>query len=216
MRIRTFSAIEPGFSFYRDLLPHLASVGHHVQIVISDANYRDHGGSFSAAMKERGVSVDLVRLGGTTAGRGSRRVWLYARYIASAVRRSLFQKSVDANLFLTQPPFFFLWGLVLKILRGQRYVLVLMDLYPDVITESGMASRRAPHIRLAAWLARLGYRHADALVAIGRCTRDRMVRAGVRPEGPPLLGRPSTQLLFSVIPLAHEVLLEGKASPVLA
>jgi threonine dehydrogenase-like Zn-dependent dehydrogenase len=32
------------------------------------------------------------------------------------------------------------------------------------------------------------------------------------PEGPPLLGLSSTQLLFPIIPLAHDVLLEGKAS----
>jgi threonine dehydrogenase-like Zn-dependent dehydrogenase len=35
------------------------------------------------------------------------------------------------------------------------------------------------------------------------------------PEGPPLLGLSSTQLLFPIIPLAHDVLLEGKASPAL-
>jgi hypothetical protein len=47
MRIRCFAAVEPGWSYYRDLLPHLAREGHEVEIVITDSEYRvQSGGSF--------------------------------------------------------------------------------------------------------------------------------------------------------------------------
>ncbi|HSJ10935.1 MAG TPA: glycosyltransferase family 4 protein [Longimicrobiales bacterium] len=183
MHIRFFSAVEPPFAYYRVLLPHLVRQGHTVEIVITDSEYRDQaGGAFPAFMERHGVRVNLVRVGAGKAGRGWRRVALYGRYVLSAVRRSLFGHAVDMNVFLTQPPLFFLWGMALKALRRQRYGVVLMDLYPDVLVESGLARRSAPHIRLAAWATRLGHRSADALFAIGRCTREYMIRAGVRPE----------------------------------
>lgn len=184
MRIRCFSAFEPGWSYYRDLLPYLVRHGHDVEILITDSSYRDQrGGSFASLMRQQGVRVNVVNAGGGGgAGRGRARVRVYVSYILAAMGRSLFGRAVDANLFLTQPPFFFLWGLVLRILRGQKYMVVLMDLYPDVVFESGMARRGAPHIRLSAWLTRLGHRSADALIAIGRCTRARMIRDGVHPE----------------------------------
>jgi glycosyltransferase involved in cell wall biosynthesis len=182
MRIRCFAAVEPGWSYYRDLLPHLARQGHEVEIVITGSRYREQaGGSFASLMAEQGVSVHVVHTARTEAGRGAARVALYLKYVLTAMRRSLFGPAVDVNFFLTQPPFFFLWGLVLKLLRGQRYVVVLMDLYPDVLTASGIVGARTPHARLAGWLARLTHRHAAAVVVIGRCMGELMVRRGVHP-----------------------------------
>ena len=182
MRIRCFAAVEPGWSYYRDLLPHLARQGHDVEVVITGSRYREQaGGSFASLMAEHGVSVHLVDTARAEAGRGAARAALYLRYILAAVRRSLFGPAVDVNFFLTQPPFFFLWGLVLKLLRGQRYVVVLMDLYPEVLTTSGIVSAKSPHARLAGWLTRLAHRQAAAMVVIGRCMGDVMVRQGVHP-----------------------------------
>lgn len=182
MRIRCFNPVEPTSSYYRHLLPHLAAVGHDVSVLISDAIYRDASDSFSSKMAAAGVSVDLIKLGRRRAGHGRQRAALYARYILSSAPRTLLGPGADVNFFLTQPPFFFLWGLVLKALRRQRYIIVVLDLYPDVLVESGLASRRGLFVRLAGWLVRLGHRKADAVLVIGRCTRERMIRDGVRPD----------------------------------
>lgn len=166
MRIRCFNPVEPTSSYYGDLLPHLVGVGHEVSLLISDAIYRDTTDSCRSKMAAAGVSVDLIKLGRRNAGHGRKRAALYARYIVEAAPRSLVGRRADLNLFLTQPPFFFLWGLVLKALRRQKYGIVVLDLYPDVLVESGLASRSGPFVRLAAWLVRLGHRKADA--EIGR------------------------------------------------
>lgn len=182
MRIRCFNPVEPTSTYYRDLLPHLVGVGYEVRVVISDAIYRDDARSFTRMMAAEGVSVDLIKLGRRRAGHGRARAMVYARYILAAAPLSLLGRPADVNLFLTQPPLFFLWGLMLKLLRRQKYVIVVLDLYPDVLVESGLASRHGLLVRLAGWLVRLAHRNADGVLVIGRCTRERMIRDGVRPD----------------------------------
>ena len=132
-------------------------------------------------MREGGVSVHLVGRGGAGVGQDRTRIKLYVSYVLSAIRMSLFGPPPDVNFFLTQPPLFFLWGTVLRVLRSQPYIVTLMDLYPEVLTASGMIRPRTPHAWFAGWIARVGYRHAAAVVVIGRCIAERVTRYGVQP-----------------------------------
>jgi colanic acid biosynthesis glycosyl transferase WcaI len=179
VRLRVYSAVEPGWSYYRDLLPHLASEGFEPELLISDAVYREGRGSAAAAFAGTGVHVRYVRVGGEKI-RG--RAVVFVRYMAGAVLRGLFGKGTDVNFFLTQPQLFFLWGAILKLLRRQRYVVVVMDMYPEVAVQAGMIGGRSAAARLLGALSRLGMRHADRVIAIGRCSREYLERQGIRAE----------------------------------
>jgi colanic acid biosynthesis glycosyl transferase WcaI len=179
MKLRFLSALEPPTSFYRDLLPALADAGADVELVITDAEYRGGRGPIGQALAHPRIDVRVMRMGGT-AGKGSRRILVYLRYMLAACTHTLFGPRADFNFFLTQPPFFYLWGIALKVLRRQKYGVLIMDMYPDAAVEAGMLSRSSPTTRLAYWISRVGVRQADRVFVIGRCTAEMLERDGVR------------------------------------
>jgi hypothetical protein len=181
MKLRFLSALEPGFSFYRDLLPALADAGADVELLITDAEYRGGRGPIDQAFDHPRIRAHVIHIAGH-AGKGSRRIVVYLRYMMAACLRTLFGPRADFNFFLTQPPFFYLWGMVLKLLRGQQYGVLIMDMYPDAAVEAGVLPRRGLATRLAYWLSRVGARNADRVFVIGRCTAEMLERDGVRAD----------------------------------
>ena len=128
LKIRVFNTYEPVTTMYRDLLPMWVEKGWQVQVVISRRDYREG--------RDRSWAVPGVRLIQTPSG-GAKKSALLG-YILVAPWKSLFAPRVDLNLFLTQPPLFFCWGWMLRLLRRERYLIMSMDLYPQVAIQDGM------------------------------------------------------------------------------
>ena len=103
-------------------------------------------------------------------------------YLVSASLMSLFGRKVALNVFLTQPPMFGFWGVVLKRLRRQPYVIVLMDVYPDCLIASRKDSRVGSIARFFRWMSRKTWRSADGVVCIGRCMQELVIANGVHPS----------------------------------
>jgi glycosyltransferase involved in cell wall biosynthesis len=173
MRLRFFNTHEPVTTYYRDLLPALAGAGHEVEVYISRADYRSGRGPLARAFRHPNLRVRSF----SALGRRDR-PWIMSSYALQAALASLFAGPVDANIFLSQPPLFAAWGWLLKVLRGQRYFCVLMDLYPEAAVRDGMLRENSLTVRLLAALARLTWRGADALVVIGRCQMEALIAAG--------------------------------------
>jgi len=119
-------------------------------------------------------TLRLGRRGGRT-----RKVTVQLSYSLAAAALSLCGPSTDRNVFLTQPPLFASWGLVLRLLRRQRYCVIAMDLYPWVAVAAGLLRPDAPPARLAAGIARRTLRGAERVVVIGRCMAERVQALGV-------------------------------------
>lgn len=177
--IRLFNIVEPVNSYYRDLIPYLEKQGWQVEVIISRAEYRS-GRQNSWVGQDTRVHW-TTNLGQTLDSRFGKLLIMIA-YVFSAVSKTLFDRPVDRNLFLTQPPLFYLWGYVLKLVRKQPYFVVLMDIYPDIAIEAGLFNADSLLARSLTRLARDGLRHADGVIVIGRCMRDRVLHMGVSPE----------------------------------
>jgi len=182
MRIRFFNTYEPVAPLYRDLLPALAQYGLQVEVYISAAEYRPHRIPLAKALHHPNIRIrHFPSMGLSPTGR-PQKVWLMLIYALFAAARSLVSTTVDINCFLTQPPLFSLWGWFLKTLRGQRYYCLIMDLYPDVAVQNGSLPEHGLVTRVLKTLTRLAWKHADGIVVIGRCQRDRLVQEGVAAE----------------------------------
>ena len=90
-------------------------------------------------MRETVRGVEIHRSWGPSLDRHSLvgRGMNVAVYAALAAARALLSKKADVVLFMTDPPFFPLLGAALGILRGEKIVYILMDLYPEVAFRAG-------------------------------------------------------------------------------
>lgn len=179
MRIRFFNTFEPVTTFYRDLLPVLAESGIQVEAYISAAEYRDGRSKLASELNHPNLRVKYLPSFGISSMGRMRKAILMMLYIFAAAFASLVSQPVELNFFLTQPPLFALWGLGLKILRGQRYMCLIMDMYPDVAVQDGLLQRSGWLVHLLSALNRFTWNHAEAVVVIGRCMRERMLCAGI-------------------------------------
>lgn len=175
-KVRFLNTYEPVVPLYKDLLPEMRHRGVEAISVISRIRYR--GGRAPEGVPS--YLENCIRIPGIEHKRlrGKFNPLVYALGCSGA---TLLGDGVDLNVFLTQPPLFFLWGLVLRKLRAQRYVIVMMDMYPWVAMEAGVIKRGS----LIGWslgkLALHVLRRADRIVSIGRCMTDALTKRGVSP-----------------------------------
>ncbi|MFC2155727.1 glycosyltransferase family 4 protein [Acidobacteriota bacterium] len=174
--IRFFNTVEPVAPLYRDLIPYWIARGWQVEVVMSRAEYR--AGTEKEWLKE-GVKIRWTPGFGLKAYKKFAKFLLMAAYIITTAFKSLFGPSVDRNLFLTQPPLFFVWGFILKKLRKQPYIIVLMDLYPDVAIQAKLLKADSFMAKLLTRISRFGLYKADSVIAIGRCMKQRLLNYGV-------------------------------------
>jgi len=147
--------------------------------VISRAVYRRRQSLEQAIGHQPGVRfVRTINLGLAARGRMAK-VVVMLLYVLHAAAYSLFASEVDRNVFLTQPPLFPLWGVVLCRLRRQPYTCVIMDLYPDEAVAVGLMRRDALLTKLFSRLMRLAWHQAEGVIVIGRCMADRLQAMGV-------------------------------------
>lgn len=82
----------------------------------------------------------------------------------------------DATLFVvSNPPFLGLAGVLFKKLRKQKYVILVYDIYPDLLVEIGRIKKG---VMSGSWdyLNRIIYRNADLVITIGHDMVDRLER----------------------------------------
>lgn len=182
MRLRFFNTFEPVSPIYRDLLPALAGDGMTIEVMLSGAEYR----SFRSCLEEKLAAYNIrVRrgfCGNLKPGTNLKTIVIMSCYVVGAVLLTLFGKSADINIFLSQPPFFALWGYLLKRVRRQAYYCLIMDVYPDVAIEDGFLRRDSSTTRALVAVSRFILKEADSIVVIGRCMSALVKSIGIPPE----------------------------------
>jgi len=94
----------------------------------------------------------------------------------------LFKKS-DLNVFLTQPPFFYLVGSYISNLKKTPYIIHVMDVYPDIIfkKKSNNFFYRIFY-QILNYLALKSYRASKKVIVIGHCMHNVLLEKGVPNE----------------------------------
>jgi glycosyltransferase involved in cell wall biosynthesis len=177
--VRFLNAYEPVTSLFRDLPVELARAGLAVEVVLSGAEYRTPQSDLDEWLERNGVRVVRIPAGISAADTRIKKLWTLATYAVGAMAYALLGPRSDVNIFLTQPPLFFSFGVVLRALRAQRFACVVMDLYPDVAIASGSIADRGVTARLLFRFSRWSLRRADTVFVIGRCMFERLARDGV-------------------------------------
>ncbi len=155
-----------------DLARDLAVEGHAVEVIAS--------GSGMDMAAENAPDVTIHHVGGLRFSRSTAgRILSYLSFYAGAAWRALTITRPDVVLTLTTPPLLSLIGAWIKLLRGSRFLIWEMDVYPDVAVDLGYIRRGSLLERVIGSLADWSRRKADGLIALGPCMRDRLIARGV-------------------------------------
>jgi glycosyltransferase involved in cell wall biosynthesis len=157
-----------------DLAKGLAERGHEVYAISADTGYN----AASADAPPAGIQIHRVRTSRFSRGRVGRIV-SYLSFYVSAALRALTLPRPDLVLTLTTPPLISLVGTMLKALRGSRHFIWEMDVYPDVAIDLNYFKAGGMIDRVTGTLADYSRRHADGIIALGECMKQRLMGRGV-------------------------------------
>jgi colanic acid biosynthesis glycosyl transferase WcaI len=165
-----------------DLLRHLVSQGHQVDVIASRSVYGEKGASL--AKREDVDGGQVHRVGRSWFGKGSiiTRVIDFALFYVAATFKAMTVRRPDVVVCFTTPPFIALLGWMLRIVRRSKYVYWVMDLYPDLPVACGVMKPKSLSARFFERVNRFCLRRADAVVVVGRCMRDRVLSKGIPAE----------------------------------
>ena len=122
--------------------------------------------------------VEIRRLPCSSFGKRSLAVRLAAQllFLAQAVGRGLFTRSLAAVLVSTSPPFAGAGGSLVSWLRGVPLTWWVMDLNPDQLVATGRIGPRSLPARVFDWMNRVTLRRARGVIALDRFMKERLVR----------------------------------------
>jgi len=81
---------------------------------------------------------------------------------------SVLKQPSSALIFIvSNPPFLPLVGYLMKKLRGQTYVVLIYDIYPDLAIYLGKISRQGPLSRMWRWFNKVAWQNSEAVFTIG-------------------------------------------------
>lgn len=159
-----------------DLARHLAANGHEVR-VICGAN------SYAGPENTEQPPVRILRIPNLSFSHGTvQRLCSYVTFLAGALWHGLRMPRQDVALFLTTPPLLGLVGVMLRVLRGNRYYVWEMDIYPDIAVDLGYLRRGSAVTRFIAWAADFSRRQAEGVILLGRCMQRRLLEHGIPAE----------------------------------
>jgi glycosyltransferase involved in cell wall biosynthesis len=156
--------------------------GDRVTALASRSIYGESGSTLAA--KEQVDGIQVVRVAKSAFGKQliAGRIYDFLAFYLAAVTMAVRLPRPDLVICFTTPPFVALIGLILKCVRGSRFIFWAMDLYPEVPEAAGLMKRQSPLTRLLLWVDTTCMRRADVVVVLGRCMRERVISRGVEPN----------------------------------
>jgi colanic acid biosynthesis glycosyl transferase WcaI len=91
-----------------------------------------------------------------------------ASFFLHALALSVKKNRASLLLTVTNPPFLGVIGPVLKIIKKSPFILIIHDLYPDIVVRKGYLDRRSPITIAWRLLNRWIFRKASFIVVLGR------------------------------------------------
>ena len=165
-----------------DLARHMTAAGVDVAVIASRSLYGKSGEALASEEVVDGIRVVRPMRSAFDKRHMLGRAFDFLAFYAAAAIRALGLPRFHVVVCFTTPPFISTVGLLQKWLRGSRFVIWVMDLYPDVPVAAGVLRRNSLTHRLCTALDRLCMRHADSVVVLGACMRERVLRRGIDPD----------------------------------
>lgn len=125
--------------------------------------------------------VRIRRLWGTQLNKESAlgRITNWLSFFVSAFINLLFRSDRDEILLMvSNPPIIQFLGPILNLLRGQEYVLIIYDIYPDMAVNLGFVSSDSWLVRLWNKLDRWLYSRAKRIVVLGEGMKKTVIEKG--------------------------------------
>lgn len=165
-----------------DLARFLVRRGDEVTVIASRSLYGKKGSRLAPVDSNEGVKIHRVSQNlFDKRGIGTRAID-YLRFNLACMLKALLLPRQDVVICLTTPPFIALTGVLLRLLKGTRFVYWTMDLYPDLPVEAGFIRRNGPLHKVLGAIDVLCLSRADTVVTLGRCMYRRILAKGIAPE----------------------------------
>lgn len=165
-----------------DLARSLVAQGDQVTALASRSIYGESGGTLLPEEWVDGIRIVRVAKSAFGKRRIAGRLYDFLAFYIAATFKAVTLPKPDVVICFTTPPFVALIGLLLKLTRGSRLVFWAMDLYPEVPEAAGLVKRKSPLQRFLLWIDTMCMRHADVVVVLGRCMRERVLARGIMPS----------------------------------
>ena len=124
-------------------------------------------GHGSAAAREAGPALQVVRSPDYDRRNLVRRAYSWLAYFAVALRMAFTVPRGTLLFIVSNPPFLPLAGWLAKKLRGQRYVVLVYDVYPGLLESLGTLKRNGVAALLWRQFNRLTWGQAERIFTIG-------------------------------------------------
>lgn len=157
-----------------DLVIGLAARGEDIEVLCGDS------GGYAAAAGSEAPPAKVHRVKAMPFTRGKiGRVVSYLSFYVSAFARGLTLRRPDVVVSMTTPPLISLLGSLIKLFRGSRHYIWEQDIYPDIAVDLQHLKAGGLLHRVTGALVDWSRRHADGIVVLGECMRDRLIARGV-------------------------------------
>ncbi len=157
---------------------HLARAGYDVEVICGSDPYAPVEGDPGEDPERAGVRIRrLSRLFGGDIHRRKllRQLWFYA----AALPQLLFRRSPAVFVTQTNPPLIVAMVAFAAALHGRPFVIIAMDLYPEVLIVHGALGPQSLAARLLRTIFGWAYRRAARVVSLGPVMSQRLVEKGV-------------------------------------
>jgi len=166
--VHQYFAPEPAGSAQQltDLSAGLAERGFSVQVVTGQPSYSS---KTKLPGKESFKGVEVFRVPKIQMSRESSlgRVLSAASFFIAAFFKLLWMDRRSFLVIGSDPPLLPLLGWIFRIFRGQKYALIISDLYPDIAVALGEIKPEGWASRVLEAINRKAYRRADRIVVLG-------------------------------------------------
>ncbi|MCC7202785.1 MAG: glycosyltransferase family 4 protein [Nitrospirae bacterium] len=165
-----------------DLAIDLAHKGIDVTVIAARPYYLPSGHSVIPPEEEyQGVKIIRVFTTRFNLSNIFGRIPNWLSFHVSGLIKSMVLAKHDVVLTLTIPPYIAFVGMILKMVKGSKFIFGVQDIYPDVAARLGLINNKII-VNLLSGLTRWNYRKADRIIAIGEVMREDIIRHGIRPE----------------------------------
>lgn len=164
---------ETSTGYFVTMIAESLTAHYHVAAIAGRPSYDKLG--TPVPQRERHGNVDVHRLPGVTGGKDRlilRGLNLILFSIASFVFGLRHFRRGDVALVVTNPPSLPFAVLAAAKLRGAKTVLLVHDVYPDILAATKMVARTNPIYRLLEQVFRGLLRRCDRVIVLGRDMRD--------------------------------------------